>query len=245
MFKNKINKKNIIFTDTDSSVVLDEYKPSPASKHIPDWYKNTPSYHSYGNHRGLKEKIEIKETAATIKKCMPVYDALTSGYYMFTSTDISVTERDGEAFYIWGNGLGIDFHSTSQVPLYPGKENYGLAFPKFLNRWSIETPPGYSCLFINPMHNLSGIFTILEGVVDTDKYTNNIHFPFTLNDPNWRGIIPAGTPFVQVIPFKRDNWKMSFGGEKDLKKQKYVFTKVTSQFFEAYKNNFRTDKEFR
>jgi hypothetical protein len=242
---NKINKKNIIFTDTQSDSILKEYFPAPASKYIPTWYKDTSSYHSEGRHSGIKEKVEIKETAATIKKCMPVYDAMTAGYYIFTTSDISVSERDGNPYFIWGNGLGIDFHSTVQARLHPSAQNAGVSLPKFLNRWGIETPKGYSSLFINPMHNPSDIFTVFEGIVDTDKYTHNIHFPFALKDPQWTGTIPAGTPIVQVIPFKRDSWKMSFGGKKELEKQEHVFLTVTSHFFEAYKKFFRAEKEFK
>jgi hypothetical protein len=244
MFKNKINKKNIIFTDTYPKSNKG-YEPAPASKHIASWYKDMSSYHSDGNHRGIKEKIEVAETAATIKKCMPVYDAMTAGYYIFTHCDIAVTDRNGEAYYIWGTGPGIDFHTVAQAPLHPSVGKYNGAVPKFLNRWSIETPSGYSTMFVNPMHNPSSIFTILEGIVDTDKYTANVNFPFVLNDPKWRGTIPAGTPIAQVIPFKRDIWKMSFGGEKDITKQEEVIASIKSLFFEAYKNLFRTEKEFK
>jgi len=43
-----------------------------------------------------------------------------------------------------------------------------------------------------------------SGLVDCDGYFEYINFPFFFNEPNWSGIIPAGTPLVQAIPFKRD-----------------------------------------
>jgi hypothetical protein len=85
----------------------------------------------------------------------------------------------------------------------------------------------------------------MEGIVDTDKYINNIHFPFALNDPKWRGIIPAGTIIAQVIPFKRDDWQMSIGNSNNILKHEKVLNKVTGIFFEAYKNFYRSEKEFK
>jgi hypothetical protein len=176
---------------------------------------------------------------------MPIYDSMTAGYYIVTNSDISVIDKDNDAYYIWGLGPGIDFHALSQLDLYPNAKKYGISFPKFINRWSIETPPGYSCLFVNPMHNPSEIFSIMEGIVDTDKYINNIHFPFALNDPKWRGIIPAGTIIAQVIPFKRDNWQMSIGNSNNILKHEKVLNKIKGIFFEAYKNFYRSEKEFK
>jgi hypothetical protein len=42
-------------------------------------------------------------------------------------------------------------------------------------------------------------------VVDTDKHPIVINFPFVINK-DFSGIIPAGTPIIQAIPFKRDTW---------------------------------------
>jgi hypothetical protein len=41
--------------------------------------------------------------------------------------------------------------------------------------------------------------------VDTDEYVNETNIPALLLDDDFEGIIEAGTPLVQVIPFKRDS----------------------------------------
>ena len=176
---------------------------------------------------------------------MPVYDALSAGYYIYTSAEIAVTTRDGMPFYLWSVGPGIDFHGVIQNPIHPKTKDSEYNMPKFLNRWIIKTPPGYSTMFVNPIHNPNNIFTIFEGIVDTDKYLNTVHFPFTLNDKDWTGIIPAGTIIAQVIPFKRDNWEMSFGKENEIKEAHKVSTKVQTHFFDVYKNFFRSEKSFK
>ena len=49
-------------------------------------------------------------------------------------------------------------------------------------------------------------FYTLGGVLDTDKWGEAGNHPFLLKK-GFEGIIPKGTPIVQVIPFKRENWK--------------------------------------
>ena len=86
------------------------------------------------------------------------------------------------------------------------------SFFKIINPWKIKTPPGYSCLFIPPMHREFDHFHILPGIVDTDKFMTNVNFPFCINQgkyPSFKKIFERGLPYVQVIPFKRDPWKMN------------------------------------
>lgn len=81
----------------------------------------------------------------------------------------------------------------------------------------IKTPPGYSCLFVSPLNNKDDRFEIISGIVDTDTYENFINFPIVINGdkyPNLETTIERGTPYVQIIPFKRDDWKMEIGSKR-------------------------------
>jgi hypothetical protein len=40
--------------------------------------------------------------------------------------------------------------------------------------------------------------------MDTDGWGDAGNHPFMKK--NWSGVIPAGTPVIQIIPFKRDDW---------------------------------------
>lgn len=224
-------------TFTDTTGVDPCYAPIPASRCLPEWYKSSPEYLT-------GEKIIFNgETPHTIKKCMPVFDAMTSGYVICTYSDIQVTRRNGLPYYEWPFFEPIGFHPVEQAPKHPDKNE--APYPKWLNPWAIRTPSGYSCLFIPPMHNPNGIFTVMPGIVDTDSYNLPVNFPFTLNDINWEGIIPAGTPMVQVIPFRRDEWKMRLGNNKDLKRQNSSVAKLRSLFFNSYKRQFWTRKQYK
>jgi hypothetical protein len=76
---------------------------------------------------------------------------------------------------------------------------------KWLNWWAIRCPPGYSLLFVPPLNRPDPRFTIFSGIVDADRYFEYVNFPFVWNEPNYHGIVEAGTPIAQVIPIKRSS----------------------------------------
>ena len=237
--KKVLMSNEIIFTDTGN--IPEAYYPKPASGSVPDWYKNMVSYLGNG-----KIPTGTKNTNATIKRCMPVFDAMTAGYILYTFTDIYVSQKDGYPYFNWNSYVPIQFHGIEQAPTHPSRgslKDFGL-YPKFMNPWAIKTPKGYSTLFTQPMHRES-VFTILDGVVDTDNYTSQVNFPFVLNDWNFEGMIPAGTPMVQVIPFKRESWQMQIGNEKNLQEVNKINTYLLTSFFDSYKNKFRKPKEYK
>ena len=234
-------------TFTNTMGVPEEYSPKPASRYVPDWYKNMESY------VGMEKKPNGRgETTATIKRCMPVFDAINTGYIISTPCDVWVRQVPDEndstktqPFYEWANFGLIQFHPVEQAPTHPSNSGHTMSYPKWINSWGIKTPPGYSVAFVQPWHRESP-FTILAGVVDTDTYNSPVNFPFVLNEPTkFEGLIPAGTPIAQVIPFKRDSWEMEFGGEEDLLKQHKITTLVRTKFFDSYKTQYRQSKEYK
>ena len=222
----------IIFTNA-TGVPLET--PRPAKYIIPEWYKKTVSYQGDGK----KKPNGNGMTNATIKKCVPVFDAITAGYIIATPVDIFVTQINGMAHYEWPSLDAINWHPIEQAPLHPakGKDPY----PKLINPWGIQTPKGYSCLFTAPMHR-DNVIIALDGVVDTDTYNSPVNFPFVLKNPLFEGLISAGTPIAQVIPFKRENWKMSVGSNH--KKINDTNNVLALNFFDRYKNRFWSRKEY-
>lgn len=228
--------KEIIFTNV---LGLDFFPPKPAVKQIPDWYKDTPEY---TGDQGRKI-TGSGSTPHTIKKCIPVLDAMTAGYILYTQVDVQVTQVDGLPYFHWAGQDAIGFHPIEQAPLHPAKKD--APYPKWSNPYAIKTPPGYSTLFLPPMHNPNGIFTVLEGIVDTDIYQAPVNFPFILNDVKWEGIIDAGTPMIQVIPIKRDSWKHKIGSDKERMEQSMITNRLNILFFNSYKKQFWSRKEYK
>lgn len=225
----------IVFTNITGA---DLEQPKPASRSIPDWYKNTNSYIN----ENKKPNNDGNGTSATIKKCMPVFDAMTSGYIIESPADVWVSLKGPVQYFQWSDLSLITFHPIEQAPEHPDKKPF--AYPKWNNPWSITTPKGYSTLFVQPFHRES-VFTIFPGIVDTDQYTPPVNFPFVINDSAFEGLIPKGTPIAQVIPFKRDSWTMELGNRKDLEAQAKTTKKLQSKFFDRYKSMFWTKKEYK
>jgi hypothetical protein len=215
-------------------------KPVPASQRIPMWYKNMRSY--MFEH---KKTSGIGTGGGTIKKCMPVFDAMTGGYILPLPTDIALDASPAGYFFedpLLGHGhKSIDSHDSIQFEGHPEnihRSNYAL---KFNNPWIIRTPKGYSCLFVTPMHQDTPL-RILPGIVDTDSYdASPINFPFFLKDETFAGIIPAGTPMVQVIPFKRESWTSEV--TRDVNSIKVYPLKRT--FLNSYKDLFWHKKSYK
>lgn len=225
--------KNIIFST--NNIIEPEYYPEPASKIIPDWYKKIESYVG-----GEKKPTGKGSTSGTIKKCIPVFDSITAGYLIKLPADVFVTTVDGLPYYEWSNLGLIEFHPIEQAPNHPLGNSF--PYPKWINPWAIKTPKGYSTLFVQPFHRESP-FTILPGIVDTDTYTAPVNFPFVLNNPKFEGIIPAGTPIAQIIPIKRDDWKME--SNTDFEEHSRINVRLLSKMFDRYKTLFWSKKNYR
>lgn len=227
--------KKILFENGEPKHTSEIFWPEPATKYLPNWYKNLQPY--------AGEKIAPHGQAnTTAKKCMPLFDAMTSGYIITTYCDINVTLSDKDYNFNWRADVKlIDSHPIQQVGDHPNSQAKVGAF-KYNNPWLIKTPPGYSCLFLPPMHR-DNDFIIFPGIVDTDKYTDFINFPFYVKD-GFSGILEAGTPLVQVIPFKRESWRSGRGKKKLLLEKTDVHNLIWSKFMNGYKNFYWSRKSY-
>ena len=184
--------------------------PEPAKKHIPEWYKKMQKEMI----KTYTDPINGIQSGMSIKGCPPVLDYLRTGYIIPTYTDITVVEsglspEQGPKHQIHTSLVDwktIDHHAPDQTK---GSTLGDKNVYKLISPWHIETPVGYSCLFLKPQFSDTKGIDIIPAIVDTDVY-HNINFPFTLNiTEEGEHFIPKGTPVVHVIPFKRENWKAS------------------------------------
>ena len=126
-------------------------------------------------------------------------------------------------------------------------KNKSLPFHKLLNPWTIKTPPGYSCLFLPPMNNSDDRFSIIPGIVDTDTFPYEINFPIIINGdkyPILETVIKIGTPIVQVIPFKREKWKMKIITKSPKEGKKNWFA-LKSKIIDVYKTKWWSKKSWK
>jgi hypothetical protein len=223
-------------------------EPTPASKNIPEWYKKQPAY-------GVPEEDQIRlgGSASTIKRCMPIFDIINSGYIIYMPCDVFIDATNPEKLE-WSlpKMAGqikrdlVSSHSPAQVSHYPLEpDKYHKDIFRIIPFWAVGTEQGYSCLFTQPFHGDPLPFRTFGGIVDTDKFIADGHYSLQI-EKGFKGVIERGTPLVQVIPFKRDNFKMEI---VDVAQSNEILTtqriKIRSTFKNFYRNYMRSQKEYR
>ena len=230
MKKNKEIK--FIAVNKLSSEVFD--KPQKTSSLVPEWYKKQGKY--------TEDKFSIADNGNpnhTIKACMPIFDMMTAGYTITLPADVYF-EEDGTVKWSTDMLSAVESHPKSQFSEYNVPDGYkkNIAY-KFIQPWIIKTPPGYSTMFIHPTYTPDLPFYTLPAIVDTDKHPIMVNFPFFLKE-DFTGLIPYGTPIVQVIPFKRENWKSSSSFSEINQNDLFQFAK--KKLGNRYKAFYRTKK---
>jgi len=230
----------IIFTDTHNPNGVLE-KPKPAIEYIPEWYKKAKPYLSPD---GKKKPIIDSVPMSTLKRCMPLWDMMTAGYIMETPYDIYVHRIEGQPYFQWGATEAIAFQSMEQFQSHPYSRDINYAV-RIVIPWSIKTPKGWSIMVMEPQHHEPGPITCASGIVDTDDFSIPFNMFLKLRDPSFEGMIPAGTPLLQIIPFKRESWTSKLGNEKERNKFKLDIAKFNTVFFDRYKKFWWKKKEYK
>jgi hypothetical protein len=196
--------KNIEFYNSDYKFVD---IPQPSKQFIPEWYKDSKRYFPDNKLRFINGNPNL-----AIKHCIPFLESLTSGYIAVTWCDIMVTKTE--------IGLKIDWRTNDDIPvplserpksvaetlpIPAGHSNQHFAWH---NIYQIKLPDGYSLLLTHPFNRFDLPFTTLSGIVDADYGMQQGNVPFFIKE-DFEGIIPAGTPMFQVLPFKREGWTSS------------------------------------
>jgi hypothetical protein len=217
---------------TDDSAALEFFPPQPANKAIPEWYRDIDLW---------KKNQFPGKGYPTVKHCVPVQDLITSGYIIFNSFETVLTSTpDGPDHFGYDVNVKhrpyIGAHHHEQCPVKPnGKATH---YFKIAQPWMIRTPPGYSCLIQQPFYHFNRDYQLLPAIVDTDKHDLLIEIPgyLTTDQPV---TLESGAPLVQVIPFLREDWKMT-AGYRPTHKSRLDF--ILEQ---AYRKLFHSKKSFK
>ncbi len=226
-------------------------KPDPIKLHIPSWYK----------------KINHSRDISTIKGCMPFLDTLTYGYVLKIPQDLHFRVWWSDELKAFDANIKSDVSEYSDlvnkynlnlnfknIEIHPefqwrgakwSKQNFDLPITKIINPWIIKTPPGWSCIFTPPLNNKDDRFEIIPGIVDTDVFDQFINFPGFFNFYKYpKGLdftLAKGTPYCQIIPFKREQWNMRISYEEPENLTKHIFKYIIGRF-NKYKNEYWNKK---
>lgn len=170
--------------------------PVRAKTALPDWFRKLPPVD--------EAHVSPGNSGITVKRCMPFLDAMAAGWVIGLAATVRMEISEGGRRVDCGWDFDrtlVSNHASHQVA---GNPREPLPPCKFHNYWTIRTPPGWSCLFVPPLNRANGLFEVVSGVVDTDTYQSEIHFPFFATGEDGLYVLERGTPIVQVIPFRRE-----------------------------------------
>lgn len=184
-------------------------RPRLAAEALPEWVKALPGKAPSATLDGAEVR--------TVKQCPPFLDAMRSGILFPLACDVVV--KDGVFEWDWDlpmhpvarmtrSPLGV--HVPEQASGVPGVDPLAFAV-KFSNFWTVGLPEGWSMLFTHPVNRMDLPFRTLSGVVDCDNWRDGfVHFPALWTDPEFSGVLPAGTPVAQGFPIRRDTLELDF-----------------------------------
>lgn len=251
----KSSQLEILFYPISEAAAEFTDPPIPASRSIPQWYKDLEKF-------STEEKTPKYFAGAsndTVKSCLPVVDAFTSGYVFQLPCDIQVSKDDfGNTQINWsfkdsmvGLPSPVNYRPEKseingikdKVCGWDNDEGYEPLSFNWFPYWCIKTPPGYSAIFTHPLNRTDLPFYTLGGIIDTDGWGEAGNHPFLIKK-GWTGIIPMGTPIFQVIPFKRNSWRNRVDISMTKEHTKNIFNRYKT-FRNYYKTKFWHSKDFK
>lgn len=220
-------------------------KPQPATKNVPQWYKDQPKTID-GD-----QMVQNGTMKLTVKACQAFFDSMALGYMLRLPCDIYIDTTDGKfdvqipaELRAYQSKL-ISQHTKDQVSHYPIDTDIYMSdiVLRIHPSYMVRTEPGYSTLFTAPIHQPPSPLKAVDAIIDTDNFFSDGHLSFFVKK-NFKGVLKQGTPFVQVFPFKREDWESEHIVVDDSEKTKQRHS-VRSTFQHGYRMKHWVKKIFK
>lgn len=205
--KKNINKKISFISNRQHLTKESNSCPTSTVKSMPKWYKDADIFAINQETGELWVDPTNGGKIPTWKSCPAILDAMSTGYVLKTPCDIEffynknrISARTLESQY-------SDFiNQRDPMPQFIPPIGYDQNHFAWWIDWGTRVPEGYSVLYTQPMNRFDLPFFSTSGIIDNDKVNLPGTLPF-FTFKGWTGVIPAGTPYCQLIPFKRENWE--------------------------------------
>jgi hypothetical protein len=241
----------IYFEKLNKEICLNAKNPTPASRGVPKWWKESEKY-NYEIDSGLNHKFPHKKYS-TVRSCPAISDSFNFGYIVYTPIDVYIdaTEGDSISWYIPEVNLSvvgeeeqsfIGFHHSQEFSKFNIEKNFSPHALKLNTFFGIKTEDGYSTWITHPIGREDLPFRVFDAIVDTDQYPSRFPYAFLIKN-DFKGIIKAGTPLIQVIPFKREDF-VSEIIDADYEEINTQISASFSRFSGAYRKLFWKRKKF-
>ena len=226
--------------------VKESFNPIPARSYIPKWYSSADRYEKI---QGTEDYYINPEGGKMLsfKACPALLDVFTSGYLYTTPCDITFYKQNNITYVKTEQGFE-DFCASRpatpnlEVPVGYQKEHF-----HWYPNWAPSLPEGYSALYVTPLNRFELPFITTAGIIDNDKMDTPGLMPFFLRE-DFEGTLPAGTPYVQIIPFKREDWEMDlklYTYDQILERHNYQANKFRTKDGGAYKERVWSKKRYK
>jgi hypothetical protein len=191
--------------------ICDVYPIISAKKTEKSWWKKMKAQYDILTKKNLKIK------GSTIKYCPGIFDFTNYGYIIPAWQDFRFwVDDDGQIEIQEPITMqpinNINAHIQEQIDTCPILDDSAQYILKLTSPWLISTPKGTSLIICKPFYHYSNDFDICPGVLDSDMESllpnNTINAMIRFNVKNKEIYIKAGQPLIQLIPFKRTNWKL-------------------------------------
>jgi hypothetical protein len=203
--------------------------PTPSKLNIPKWFEEMPPYLDGDSQR------KLNPSNLTGKHCVPIMDGFTAGYQALTPYElqvdyikklmsdemkndpqISLPIDEPEVQFGYPGFPIIEKRSRKLAEHFPAPSGYHDGVLVWRMWFQIITPPGYSVFITHPLNRFDLPFITASAVVDADK-NGGLGGPVPVYfKKDFSGFLPLNTPLMQIIPFKRENWKSQDLGIKEL-----------------------------
>ena len=240
--------KNINFRARSKTEFEIQLKPYPAVKKLPQWFLDMDPYSDTSNPDSPNDgKLHFRNRAAnaTFKKCVPLLDGMSAGYIIPLWADVMVEQNNNFPEIYWKTTHNIfSLHGQSSREM-SAPAGYDQVVYKYSNCWMPQTPKGYSCLVTSPFGYQDLPFKAVPAIVDTDSSAFELVFPMWVKT-GLEGIVEKGTPLVQIIPFKRDDWNSTFDYYEDGVHENIIQEKnFNTTMIGHYLKNHHSKKKFK
>jgi len=234
-------KKDINFVSSVEGLsYVEECQPKPANKHTPKWWKETKN-------KPFLETLN-EQVFGNIKNCPSFPDFFSQGFIIPMWCDTIIRYNKTTQVFDWktsSKAFSWDVHNNYQFLDDVNFNKFGsdaLVVAKANCPWKIITKPGYSVLQLPVFYHYNNSFSVMPGVIDTDMH-HTINQQVMVFSNEEEIFIEKGTPFVQYIPFKREDF--TYNVREVNKKDKKILTKNDMEMTTSFGSNKQYNKKKR
>lgn len=218
---------------------IEECRPKPVSKFIPDWWKEME----------LKtNSLSLNETNfGNAKICPSFADYFSNGYIMPMWTDTIIYYDSDTNEYKWrtsSDKFEWSYHSNDQYlkhvdHKFLGKKSYFIF--KIECPWLVLSKEKYSMYQLPVFFDFNEDYSAFPGVRDVSVY-NVMNIQLLIHSDKKEIFIERGTPIAHFIPFKKNAIPVDIrdATEEDYKKINKFDLNAETKFFSTYRIDKRT-----